>query len=87
MSKRHCLQLTDTQKQLHASIESLKLYMENATLSSAEMAQHIDMTKKQKEKLVTAIYFKDKKRKDFILVQTDGLSLITHNLLPQAENS
>lgn len=71
MSKRHFIQLTDAQKRLHASIENLKLYMENATLSSAEMAQHIDMTRKQKEKLVTAIYFKDKKRKDFYTC-TDG---------------
>ena len=45
--------------------------MENATLPSAEMAQHIDMTRKQKEKLVTAIYFKDKKGKDFYTC-TDG---------------
>lgn len=52
MSKQHCLQLTDAQKQLHASLESLKLYMENATLSSAEMAQHIDMTKKQRRTVV-----------------------------------
>lgn len=87
MSKRHFIQLTDVQKRLHASIENLRLYMENATLPSAEMAQHIDMTRKQKEKLVTAIYFKDKKERIFILVQTDGLSLTIHNLLLQAENS
>lgn len=71
MSKRHFIQLTDVQKRLHASIENLRLYMENATLPSAEMAQHIDMTRKQKEKLVTAIYFKDKKGKDFYTC-TDG---------------
>ncbi len=65
MSKSYRLELNESQKQLLASIKSLLVYIQNATLSSAEMALHIEMTKKQKEKLVSEVYFKNKKRKEF----------------------
>lgn len=59
------LQLTSEQIQLQNSIYELQNICSNATLTSTEMVQLLDMTKKQKKKLVSEIYFKDKKRKEF----------------------
>ena len=56
---------TQKQIQLYHSIEELQKFIVSATLTETEMAQQIDMTKKQKEKLVSEIYFKDKKKKEF----------------------
>ena len=56
---------TQKQIQLYHSIEELQKFIVSATLTETEMAQQIDMTKKQKEKLVSDIYFKDKKKKEF----------------------
>lgn len=58
-------ELTNDQKQLHTSIMHLQLYITNAKLSTAEMAHYIEMTKRQKERLVKEIYFKDKRKKEF----------------------
>ena len=66
---------TQKQIQLYHSIEELQKFIVSATLTETEMAQQIDMTKKQKEKLVSEIYFKDKKKKEFYNC-ADGLSLI-----------
>lgn len=46
-------------------IEVLQKLISDGTLTSSEMAQYIDMTKKEKSKLVRAIYFKDKRKKEF----------------------
>ena len=43
---------TQKQIQLYHSIEELQKFIVSATLTETEMAQQIDMTKKQKEKLV-----------------------------------
>ena len=58
-------ELTNDQKQLHTSIMYLQLYITNAKLSTAEMAHYIEMTKKQKERLIKEIYFKNKRKKEF----------------------
>lgn len=65
MSAKFIHTLTLEQQKLYDSIEGLKKFISNATLSASEMAQQIEMTNKQKEKLVSEIYFKDKKRKEF----------------------
>lgn len=65
MPYKHSLYLTKEQQQLYISIQALQNLMSNATLTSSEMVQQLEMTKKQKEKLVSEIYFKDKKRKEF----------------------
>ena len=65
MPYKHSLYLTKEQQQLYISIQALQNFMSNATLTSSEMVQQLEMTKKQKEKLVSEIYFKDKKRKEF----------------------
>lgn len=57
--------LSYEQKHLKESIETLQAYLKNARLSSEEIAQYKNMTYKQKEKLVSEIYFKGKKRKEF----------------------
>lgn len=65
------MKLTPSQEKLKLSIEVLQTYITNAKLSTTEMVQYIEMTKKQKERLVSDIYFKNKKRKEFYIC-SDG---------------
>ena len=48
------LKLTPSQEKLKLSIEVLQTYITNAKLSTTEMAQYIEMTKKQYEKLLNS---------------------------------
>lgn len=57
--------LTPEQLNLHRSINELQKITTTGRLKLSEMVQIEIMTKKQKEKLVSEIYFKDKKRKDY----------------------
>ena len=63
--------LTQFQKREYDVIASLQNLTNNATLNSSEMAHYIDMTKKKKEKLVSEIYFKEKRKKEFYVCK-DG---------------
>ena len=65
MEKHNQIILSKEQTELHYSIEALQKFLVNATLSETEVVQQVEMTKKQKEKLVSEIYFADKKRKEF----------------------
>lgn len=71
MSINEKLTLTANQNKVVNLIETLQKNINSGTLTATEIAQIIKMTKKQKEKLVTEIYFKNKKRKDFYIC-TDG---------------
>ena len=53
------------QQNLYNTILALQSLIESATLNTAEMSQYTDMTYAKKKKLVSEIYFKDKKRKEF----------------------
>ncbi|HJE98505.1 MAG TPA: hypothetical protein K8W23_00435, partial [Sellimonas intestinalis] len=55
--------LTSEQLNQYHFIEELKNLAFRVTLTETEMAQHIKMIAKAKEKLVCEIYFKNKKRK------------------------
>ncbi len=68
---RSKISLTSEQKSRHEAIRALQNIISSGTLTSSELAQQLDMTKKQKEKLVSQIYFKNKKTKDFYLCK-DG---------------
>lgn len=57
--------LTSEQQQLFKSIRELQNLLNNGTLTSSGAVQLKEMTQKQKEKLVSEIYFKNKRRKDF----------------------
>ena len=57
--------ITYEQKQRFLSIERLQLFIGSDTLTPSETVQLKEMTKKQKEKLVSEIYFKNKRRKEF----------------------
>ncbi len=57
--------LTIEQKKQAASIKQLKDSIDSGTLNLSEAVQLIEMTKKQKEKLVSEIYFKNRRGKDF----------------------
>lgn len=57
--------LTSEQLNQYHFIEELKNLASRVTLTETEMAQHIEMIAKAKEKLVCEIYFKNKKRKEF----------------------
>ncbi len=63
--------LTQFQKKEYDVIVSLQNLMNNATLNSSEMVHYINMTKKKKEKLVSEIYFKEKRKKEFYVCK-DG---------------
>lgn len=65
MEKHNQIILSKEQIELHHSIEALQKFLVNATLSETEVVQQVEMTKRQKEKLVSEIYFADKKRKEF----------------------
>ena len=58
-------ELTAEQQNLYNTIIALQSLIESATLNTAEMSQYTDMTYAKKKKLVSEIYFKDKKRKEF----------------------
>lgn len=57
--------LTSEQQQLFKSIRELQNLLNNGTLTSSGAVQLKEMTQKQKEKLVSEIYFKNKRRKEF----------------------
>lgn len=57
--------LTSEQQQLFKSIRELQNLLNNGTLISSGAVQLKEMTQKQKEKLVSEIYFKNKRRKEF----------------------
>lgn len=57
--------LTSEQENIRLTIEGLQKTISSDMLHSSELVHLIEMTKKQKEKLVSEIYFKDKKRKEF----------------------
>lgn len=63
MNQQKLTLLTQNQKEQYQFIESLQKFISSATLSKTEIAQQIEMTKKQKEKLVSEIYFQNKKKK------------------------
>lgn len=63
--------VTSEQKQRFLSIERLQLSISSGTLTPLETVQINEMTKKQKEKLVSEIYFKSKRRKEFYICK-DG---------------
>ena len=65
MQQKKKILLTQNQNEQYQFIENLQKFISNATLSETEMAQQLEMTKKQKEKLVSEIYFKNKKKKEF----------------------
>lgn len=65
MNQQKLTLLTQNQKEQYQFIESLQKFISSATLSKTEIAQQIEMTKKQKEKLVSEIYFQNKKKKEF----------------------
>lgn len=52
-------------KEQYQFIETLQKIISSAKLSETEIAQQLEMTNKQKEKLVSEIYFKNKKKKEF----------------------
>lgn len=58
-------ELTAEQQNLYNTILALQSLIEGATLNTAEMSQYADMTYAKKKKLVSEIYFKNKKRKEF----------------------
>lgn len=72
MNQQKLTLLTQNQKEQYQFIESLQKFISSATLSKTEIAQQIEMTKKQKEKLVSEIYFQNKKKKNFTLVRMGG---------------
>ncbi len=57
--------LTIDQKKQSVFIKQLKDAADSGTLNVTEAVQLIEMTKKKKEKLVSEIYFKNKRRKEF----------------------
>lgn len=67
MKKENNVILTQEQKALYASINALQSTMASGTLTASEMVYQQEMTKKQKDKLVSEIYFKNKKRKEFYI--------------------
>lgn len=71
MNKYKKPKIPKEQKEQHFLIEKLQNVIDSDTLTSSETVHLIDMTKKQKEKLVSEVYFKGKKRKEFY-VCNDG---------------
>lgn len=65
MPHTHSFKITDIQKNQAASIKQLNDTISSGTLNPSEAVQLIEMTKKKKEKLVSEIYFKNKRRKEF----------------------
>lgn len=57
--------LNEEQFEMYQSIEALKRCCISGKLKSSEMVQIENMTKKQKEKLVCELYFRNKRSKDF----------------------
>lgn len=58
--------ITDEEMRRHKSIQALINVTRNDIIDDAELAQYLDMTKRKKEKLVSDIYFKNRRTKEFI---------------------
>ena len=65
MQQKQAMLLTQNQNEQYQFIETLQRIISNAKLSETEIVQQLEMTKKQKEKLVSEIYFENKKKKEF----------------------
>ena len=65
MPYTHKFKITDIQKSQADSIKRLLNTVSSGTLTTLETVQILEMVKKQKEKLVSEIYFQNKRRKDF----------------------
>lgn len=65
--------LSQEQLSCYHSIEELQNFISSDKLSASEMMQLLNMTKKQKEKLVSEIYFKGKKKKEFYTCKDDRI--------------
>lgn len=65
MKKTKNIVITQRQVRLYKYIENLQKFTSDATLTETEIVQQKEMTKRQKEKLVSEIYFANKKRKEF----------------------
>lgn len=63
--------LTNEQKKLYCAVLSLHKLTQNDTLTTAEMLLYTNMLYTQKKKLVSEIYFKNKRRKEFYVCK-DG---------------
>ena len=65
MQQKQAMLLTQNQNEQYQFIETLQRIISNAKLSETEIVQQLEMTKKQKEKLVSEIYFENKKKIEF----------------------
>ena len=80
-------ELTAEQQNLYNTSIALQSLIESATLNTAEMSQYTDMTYAKKKKLVSEIYFKDKKRKEFYACKDGRYKSYNHNLLHHQKKS